>query len=499
LLNTDTVHFSIDTSLVPPPDEPVKVMTAEELQDYKERNWVNEESGEYYICGKMGREEEEELLLSIVAEYVARDVVAPVEVASVVMATVDPNLSVQPLVEAREIVPSLTTDALPAEYIDPKAVSAAFGGGALAPPLIFALSPSCSLENEAFQREAFVNQLRFHGFAFVSLSQADQDKVCALRRDLEAFFGLPDQTAFPGLANQAKLDCHHPILKYLGYVDNRRSWRKELLQVRRSNTRMLEGFWDSSQELKEAKSSADAAYGLLYRVSTVLSRAVLTHAGCSDAYISTLFEPHVDDDRFGSQLSTSNLSLFHYLGRDVSTLETPEHNGPAAATTATATAAESVSVSVSVTCPYHSDMSLLTTIPLCYGSGTKPAFQALHFWDYATGKWLDVETNAPPGTCVVFAGEIMAFLTSQQMQPGLHEVSSAGCEVSARASRVSTPFQLLAARDSVLDPAQATAWLSSSHPAAAVVAGDFIERLSRSRVSSNFVRNSLSSSSSTNA
>ncbi len=141
-----------------------------------------------------------------------------------------------------------------------------------------------------------------------------------------------------------------------------------------------------------------------------------------------------------------------------------------------------------VHCPHHSDISLLTIIPTAVSGDSDSdgdgRLSGLHSFDFSVHKWLDMERAAPPGCAVVFTGECMAKVTANAFIPHMHEVANVG-----PGSRLSLAFQFCPAEGAVLDSVQLGLGGREGCGCGAMTAGEFIQRVSASRTSSNFPRN----------
>lgn len=114
----------------------------------------------------------------------------------------------------------------------------------------------------------------------------------------------------------------------------------------------------------------------------------------------------------------------------------------------------------------------------------------LHLYNWQSGLWVDVCKDAPSDCAVVFTGELMARLTGNLLLPAMHEVSGIG-----PGPRISTPFQFCAAAAARIDPLQlkavregvADGSIMDNRVFAPCLAGDFVEAVSASRLSSSFL------------
>ena len=443
LNNSDTLSVRVDPSLVEPPLPPLTQMTEQELARYYENNWVNSESGFYAVCGKLGVEEENELILGLVSALGGEEAQGAVEAKA--------DLVVTPAqAQARADI----------ECIDPSATIIPAFPSPDTP--IFPLTSEYSLPSPLARRE-FASRLCSHGFAYVTLDQELFDTVSRVLQLSRDYFAQP---------TEVKREHRHFVFTYWGYKYNP-VLSKEFYQLRRASPRQrLASALDKGQTTQALASAADTAYSALHALTTGLAREVLLELGADSGYLDELFEPAEDDASFTNQLSCSNLSLYHYF-------QAPPQTAFGAPTI--------------VSCPIHSDMSLITAIPIIETSSS-PSFHALHLWDQVSDAWVAVEGPAvPPCTCLVFGGEMMAYLTSNAVLPAMHEVSSSGA-VAAEAvgARLSAPFQLLAARKAVLDPGRVRDGMAAGGGGGdaglarpAVVCGQFMDSLSSARLEGN--------------
>ncbi len=91
---------------------------------------------------------------------------------------------------------------------------------------------------------------------------------------------------------------------------------------------------------------------------------------------------------------------------------------------------------------------------------------------------------------MVFTGKLMSRLTGNYLLPTMHEVSGIG-----PGPRISTPFQFCAAADAVINPLQlkriregvSNGTILDHRLETPCSAGEFVEAVSASRLSSNFV------------
>jgi len=289
-----------------------------------------------------------------------------------------------------------------------------------------------------------VSDLKERGFFFLRLSDEVQEIVSRSMDEAETFFNRP---------LEQKNSCHDALQRYFGYVNNE-IFCKELFQMRLSNHGRFDSSWPAEQP--ELRAVAFETYKCLHELSSTISSALLGHLGASQEYIQSLFELDANDDSFRGDVSRSNLTMFKYA----------DDNG---------------NVRETVHCPHHSDISLLTIIPRCRG------LSGLHLFDWKTNMWLDSERGCEPNVACVFLGETMAKLTNAAFIPGMHEVSNIG-----PGPRISMPFQFCCAKDALLDSSQLSSSTLASMGACESTskerAGDFMERVSLSRVSSNFPR-----------
>jgi isopenicillin N synthase-like dioxygenase len=129
---------------------------------------------------------------------------------------------------------------------------------------------------------------------------------------------------------------------------------------------------------------------------------------------------------------------------------------------------------LSVHCPYHTDVGLVTIIPKASGSSRA----GLHVWDYKYSQWLDVEgQGSPDDVAVVLVGETLTHLTNGELLGGLHEVS-----VLSEGDRFSCPFQYLGKAQTLLRTTP------DSTGSGTETVKQFVNRISSSRISSNFPR-----------
>ena len=314
----------------------------------------------------------------------------------------------------------------------------------------------------------FVQLLRTRGYALVDLG----GHCPAAEAVSEALASAADYFALP---LEAKLVHKAPLFPFIGFVDNKR-YHKQFFQLRRWAPSLFIGGQGLGEYIFDGTASSfqramDKCYTALHTVATSLAREVLVELGADEAYAASLLvEPATNDESFAGQLSSSNLSVFRYDG---------QQSAPAL-----------------VSCPTHSDAGLLTVIPL-QGQGS---WQSLLVYDFVESKWMALEDQqrTPARTAVVFAGETMARLTPNILL-GMHQVSStttttttttttlaantpADAAAAPTACRFSVPFQLLAERYSVLRELG-----KGPDTAESITAGDFLDALSSSRASSNFL------------
>lgn len=464
LTEADCLTVHVDSAIPAPAVPQAKALTPADWAAYYKEHWVNDASGYLAVCGKMSSEEEAKLILEVVAAFSGnednRDGIGrwegqlPLQADAMAVDAVDAVPTTATIssssvhVASKRVKHSSTKDdSIPlASRMSPWA-------DALTRPPIF---PSSS--------DAMAAYLRTHGYAIVQLDSSTMQAVQAAYDAAEAFFQQPAVV---------KGRCHSTTYKYLGYVDIQ-PFDKELLQIRRycpEINRHLNALWSS-----EGHRALDAYYTSMHAVCAAVMKTILQHVGCEDmAYMDGLIEPAGNHHCHGHQLSRSNLSVFRYHPL----LEAEQCH--------------------LTQCPYHSDITLVTIVPKARGRA------GLHVFDWAEGKWMDVERGCPDDCAVVFTGELMLKASLHALTPTLHEVSftpQEGSEEERLRQRISLPFQFCALDSAVIDPMQCKRaveerrsidqTLSGSKHYEEVfgreVAGDFMERVSRSRASVNFVK-----------
>ena len=233
--------------------------------------------------------------------------------------------------------------------------------------------------------------------------------------------------------------------RYLGY-HHRPHFHKELFQLR--GCARAAGAWPLHAEGQQLRAAAEAAFDALAGLGGAVFCAACERLGVASSEAARgMLEPPFAAQAESSSLSQSNLSLFRYSAA----LGEPERPG----------------VARSVHCPYHSDIGLVTLIPRARGAA------GLHVYDFAPEcvGWTHAEEGMPPDAALLFGGESLHRHTAGALLPGIHQVAHVEGE------RLSCPFQLLARADATL-----------GHGDDAVGAQEFVERVSASRVSSNFPR-----------
>ena len=306
-------------------------------------------------------------------------------------------------------------------------------------------APPCCRLNEPGR---LLQVWRRSSFVVVSLPEEAQAAVSELFDAWASFCELPrtDKESGEGRA-------------YLGY-HHRPHFCKELFQLRGCSSAAT-AFPPTASRLRAA---AERTYDALAACSAEALRIVCAAMRMPSEQVTKLIEPPLAAQASHTPLSQSNLTIFRY--------------SPALGDEAEVAAAGGVTPNVH--CPYHTDVGLVTIIPC----GTSPG---LHVFDHEPGYegWVDVEADMPPGHAVIFGGESLHRLSNHWLLPGVHEVSSVAAE------RLSCPFQLLAARDANLDSSSLDVGVVGElHPECALplCAAEFVERVSASRVSSNFPR-----------
>lgn len=447
----------------------------ESLEEYVRTHWVNPEAGFYALCGKMTAAEETSALLDIVQAFSVDDaddgVTSSSSTAINTAQMMDPTAtgptaaaanhrseaagraaldtakrrasrqsSARPQKRARNPdcgCDDLTLSVVPGDIIQP------LWSGDATPTIFHEATLMCSKAIEDTQQhddasaaacasitDRLAGELTAHGFAVVQLSDTTADTLTRLQSATQAFFKLE---------TSRKESCSDPAFQYVGYV-HRPAFEKELFQVRLTDDGAPAVCVGTGGEA--LLQSAAVAFQTLGRVAW----SVLTHA-CEKAGLHTsALEPvrerwnrsnHHGGPAYHAGFSQSNMSLFHYYSaRDC------------------------------VHCPQHSDVGLITIIPTAVGAA------GLHIFDWRRACWLDVEANAPPNCAVVLTGESLSRLTNGRFTPTMHEVSQ------LRSARNSVAFQLLADADAVL----------SCEGEDAETAAAFVDRVSASRISSNFAR-----------
>jgi isopenicillin N synthase-like dioxygenase len=346
---------------------------------------------------------------------------------------------------------------------------------------------------------SMIQTLKTHGYAIVQLPTEVAHTLTHLHATAKRFFNENDL--------REKEHFKSNFFRYIGYVNNPH-YKKELFQMRmysEEHTRLDSEVWrhmgseaTANERNTEFKQSVYTSYQMLSRLTSSLTADILMNGQLSAHipkedmavdrqqsrdYVQSLFETSVPDAAYRHQLSLSNLSVFQY--------NAPE-NG----------------YLTDIHCPCHSDITLLTIIPL-FGESS-----GLHMYDWSVNKWMDVctnisayaATNGPAANtntlACVFTGEMMARMTANYLLPAMHEVSNIG-----PGPRISTPFQCCARSGAMIEPrkiplALVTNKRSSLDMAMDVAAGDeaettsiwqscnagdFVQMISQSRVSSNFI------------
>ena len=346
-----------------------------------------------------------------------------------------------------------------------------------------------------------------------------------------------------------------PGCRYLGYTAND-EYQKEFYMIRRTytgssththSTDSTNSSRNSSNSSSSSNNSAsiwptlqlpsfqrhiDQYYTVMHALSCRLTEHILTSLGCSDlTYIHSLFEPG-DQPSFGSAQHSQNTTLQAASERADTSTKTGADAGSTqyiSQTRADTSCVSSLqhlsrtnvtlfryiveheSISTMTHCTYHSDISLLTIIPLsltpssitnsnsstvgnsnsstvgnsnssnaaahsnssnaaAHGNSSNAAAHSnssnaaahsnssiagLHVYDWSLSKWLDVESYAPQNVAIVFAGECMSYLTNTYLLPCIHEVSYVG-----PGPRISLPIQFCPAYNALLDPSRLQACLT---------------------------------------
>jgi hypothetical protein len=128
------------------------------------------------------------------------------------------------------------------------------------------------------------------------------------------------------------------------------------------------------------KAAADICYTRSEKICWEIFVELLKTLGLKDENIQQFRESSVDFP-FPNQVSQSVLEIFDY--------NNPNQNKEV------------------VPCPMHSDVGALTLIPVAF---LDPALQLFNF---SSGEWCDVETNAPKNCACLFAGETLNRLLNQ--------------------------------------------------------------------------------------
>jgi len=527
LQESDTIIFEWS------PDVLVKENNAESVpwsketwEEYYRHNWVNDCSGYLAVCGKMSLEEETLLLLNIVQAFCDKEdnndgIAVPVtrtvecdlpaitsseKERTIINCAKDAAINVLGTANASNIFDRNNLSFRELELFSKSLADAIIPVNmrcspwiCSSPPIIFNLQQSTSISLE--KPCEFVKHMKTHGYAFLQLNTLENNAIDRLMRAASSFFDLPDlwksfcSVNFESIHNNS----------YQGYKNNT-IYNKELFQIRRvspldSSLQYFEALeavfgnaalasylcqfntaqkllnaiemqsnmqrlpTDVTAVLTEFLRASDDCFSVLCKLATGICADVLHQYELKDqSYLEQLFEPpdnHPDFVKNGIGTSRSNLSVFRYNVPDSQIQET-------------------------VHCPHHSDISLVTVIPTCLKQPQSSDVSGLHLYDWETNLWVNAEKGAPPGIAVVFVGETMTRLTCGKLLPCMHDVSQVG-----PGPRLSTPFQLCPAQNALLDPSQlvcSTDSLNVSDLLPACHAGQFMDELSASRISSNFPR-----------
>ncbi|RYH15231.1 isopenicillin N synthase family oxygenase [archaeon] len=460
-----------------------KPFTAQDWQKYNEENWVNEASGYLAVCGKMSAEEEEQLLLQVVQAFAHSKEEKQQDTIGGSNGWVVTSAHAEIVISDYAVCMDITGDAIIGNHITatstltadllsqdqsriPLSMRESYWRHPTIPPVSIPLQ---NLQQTVDHQRAMVDMLKKRGYMMLELDEETSNLVRRAFAACQKFFAQ---------SMLVKEKCRSSYHYYLGYRDVP-AFAKEFFQLRRFNA--SEQVDNTDQTLwsgfpAEAKHALDTYYCQMHAISSLLVWIILRQFGFDEGYIQSLMEPSGNDSSFEYSVSRCNVSAFHYMH--------PEQQIKSACNNL---------LNIFTHCPHHSDLTFVTIIPIAMGAA------GLHVYDWAAEQWLDTEIHATSGQfAVVFCGELMSYLTNSYLMPGMHEVSrviDASNPYNAsdhNTDRYSLPFQCCGRNDAVLDPVQCKQLPSNAQHSAqgssAMSLGQFMDSMTRGRVSSNYLK-----------
>jgi len=269
-----------------------------------------------------------------------------------------------------------------------------------------------------------------HGYIIIKFNDDQQIQLNEMFKFSKEFFVLTEEE---------KLECKNTLYRYIGY-QIRNDLAKEFFQVRNTISELQTYMWPKN--FPNFKNKCYDTWNLLFGIAANILNCIANHLSIPLDYIESILDNKPPEDQ---KYSSACLEVFHYIK------------------------SEGV-----VPCGHHTDIGLSTIIPTCIGN------PALQLWDWHEGCWMDLETNAPKNSAVVFGGESLGRLLNYYIIPSPHRVAPTISE------RYSLPFIMLAHENAILDTKQANSTLIGQNNLESINARDFVSQVSSSRISSLF-------------